>query len=463
MKKILCMVLTTLVAFSILAGCESSADSSEAPAKEDVSFETLVKNGDYAKAAELYKEKYAGNSNSENSAKNFLQDYLNEKRSNYAAGNISEQEFVDAYTTLEKLNKELSLINNLDTVFQQYTRIKKSKESYTQAIAFSDNGDLEKAIKAFSQVVKDDIENYDNAQARLKEATAFYLENAITNAEQLASAGNFDEAVAYIRSAEAVIGTVEELENCLSDLHTRKFESSIKSALSASDYLTVIRVYQEASTNSYVKISSDMSAKYSSSQTNYINDVFERAESAFGNNKDYSAAIQALREAISEVSEFDNMIAELEQRIEHYKEYVPIYITSLKCEQQSTFMRFDINEAVDVNGTRYDGSSTFLQSYDNGLEAHVIYNLNFKYTTLTGVLCRPYRTVSHSDFAYERVRIEIYGDDILLYKAPTITKNTYDPIRFAIDVSGVRNLRIVIVHGWDAMPLVYISEVMLQK
>ena len=467
MKKEICILLTVITMLIGLAGCGSSADS----------FENHVKNGDYIKAIEFYQKEFAGNSGSENTAKAFLQNYLEESWSNYVAGTITEQDFINAYTTLEKLDGELSLLSNLDKVYQQYTFIKKSKESYAQGIALIDSGSLEEAIEAFSYVLPDDVENYENAQVKQKEAITRYQENVITNAEQLADAGDFEEAVANVRAAEQVVGATTELEGCLSDLYTRKYEDSIEKAFSSSDYLAVIRVYTEALTNSYVVISSDMTSKYSSSQTTYLNAVFSKAGTAFGDNKNYTEAIQVLREAMSEANGIADLTSELELKLEYYKEYIPVYVTSLEYAEISKYMGIGSHqEATDVNGKKYDAETIIYQDYEStGFwsreeDVCVTYNLNFKYSTLTGVIYRPYSTVSRSDLYYDEAKVEIYGDDILLYKAPAVSKDTYDPITFTIDVSGVRNLRIVVEGSWYESdiwsaehPMICLAEVTLQK
>lgn len=472
MKKEICILLTVITMLTGLAGCGSSADS----------FENHVKNGDYVKAIEFYQKEFAGNSGSENTAKAFLQNYLEENWSNYVAGNIMEQDFIDAYTTLEKLDGELSLLSNLDKVYQQYTFIKKSKESYAQGIALIDSGNLEEAIEAFSYVLPDDVENYENAQVKQKEAITRYQENVITNAEQLADAGNFEEAVANVRAAEQVVGATTELESCLSDLYTRKYEDSIEKAFGSSDYLTVIRVYTEALTNSYVVISSDVTSKYSSSQTTYLNAVFSKAETAFGDNKNYTDAIQVLREAISEANGIADLTSELELKMEYYKEYIPVSLISLDYIQKAHYVSVGgaySNESRDVNGTWYDsstviyptGDSLASQQAQSDDEAYVLYNLNYKYSSLSGIIYRPYSSLSSEKEWQVNTVVKIYGDDVLLYEAPNITQETYDPIQFAIDITGVRNLKIVVRGVWSTSsfgmytryPKVCLAEVMLQK
>ena len=41
--------------------------------------------------------------------------------------------------------------------------------------------------------------------------------------------------------------------------------------------------------------------------------------------------------------------------------------------------------------------------------------------------------------------VKIYGDDVLLYEGPTITQNTYEEYKIHVNISGVRELKIVLL------------------
>ena len=382
MRKIFSMMLIVVILAATITGCGSSTDS----------FEEQVESGNYRKAIEIYNENIAGNSESENTAKSFLQDFLDKSWTDYVDGTIPDQEFVNRYTTIEKINDEIWVLYSLDQVYQQYLYIKESKENYSKAVEYTNEGNLVAAISAFSYVVSEDIENYNNAQDKLTEVVETYQEQIIANAKQLAEEDNFEEAVACINEAEYVVGYTTELESCLSDLYTQKCADSIDIAFNSGDYVTVIREYSDARYNSYIVISSDMTSKYSSSVTNYYDDVNKRAEEAFGANKDYSAAIRILQTAIAEVDTDENLISDLEQRIEYYQEYIPVYLTSLEYTQKARYISVGGaygNDSKDVNGVQYDANTVIyptggslnseVASYDD--EAYVLYNLNLKYST----------------------------------------------------------------------------------
>ena len=65
--------------------------------------------------------------------------------------------------------------------------------------------------------------------------------------------------------------------------------------------------------------------------------------------------------------------------------------------------------------------------------------------------------------------MEIYGDGVLLYASPDVTMDTYEPIAFSVDVSGVRELQMVFSGVWRKSleisyhPMVCATNLYLQK
>ena len=119
------------------------------------------------------------------------------------------------------------------------------------------------------------------------------------------------------------------------------------------------------------------------------------------------------------------------------------------------------------------GGSLNTQYASNDDEAAVSYDLKHNYSTLSGLIYRPYSSLS-CDFEWTPATVKIYGDDILLYESPSITQETYDTIEFTVDVTGVRNLKIVMrgvwgreTPGWvglvDYYPKACLTNLMLQK
>lgn len=474
MRKIFTVALASVILIFTMTACGSPSDS----------FETQIEQGNYGKAIEIYDAKISGNSEYENSARSFLQGYFEESWNNYKSGKLADQEFVNRYTTVEKVNDEVWALDDMDTVYRQYLSVKDSKDAYAKGTEYVSKGEFASAIDVFSQVISDDTENYDNAQNALSDAIEQYQEEMIDSATQLVAAGNFDEAVFCIREAENIVDDTEKLEACLSDLYTQKYTDSITAALEAGDHVAVIEEYAEASANDYVAISSDLTNKYSSSCMKYLEGIDQKTAAAFGSDKDYSSAINILQSAIAEVSVDASMVEALDERIAEYQAYIPVSLASLDYTQKGKYIeigRASSKEATDVNGNTYETDtvlcpaggyfhSDFATSDD---EAYILYNLNLGYSTMSGTVYRPYSSLSSTSEEWgSTISVKIYGDDVLLYEAPKVTQDTYDSYPFTLDVTGVRNLKIVMRGIWSKKvgfaeytrrPTVCMAEVMLQK
>lgn len=475
MKKTICLILAVLVLAAALTGCGNPTDS----------FEKLVKKGEYTKAVEMYGKKIAGNSETETSAYLFLQNYLDEGLRGYIDGTLSEQEFNTRYATVEKVNNGLWIIPNLDTTQQEYLYYKQSKDSFKKGMEYLNQGNLEAAINAFYYVVPEDVQNYTTAREKLDEALTTFKTQAIEKAGQLMQEGRFEEAAAYIYEAENMVGYSDELENCLSEIYTRQYSERIAAAYASGDLVTVMLEYRNASENGYVLLSNEMTEQYQSAHSDYVSAAAADAEAAFGGDKkDYSAAIRVLQLAEADVTFDESVIAELDAGIDFYQTYTPIYLTELEYTQIARYICVGDaygDDTKDVNGVKYDEATVICPAGDmlatevaeSDDEAYVLYNLNFEYSTLTGVLFRPYSSLSCASVWENPTIVRIYGDGALLYEAPNFTQETFDTIKVELDVTGVRNLKIVMrgvwtdTTGWpglyDRLPKVCFGEIMLQK
>ena len=312
-----------------------------------------------------------------------------------------------------------------------------------------------------------------------------YEDGVVRAAEALFAAGNSDAALAAVMDAESWLGETEKLEECLVKGFTAVYSAAVTERFAAGDHPGVLRAYREAVENGYAVIDSNMTDMAAKSRTAYLEAAAAKAAEAFGDDKDYEAALAALRTSLAEVSDLDDLVAGLEELSAGYREYIPVALTSLEYTQKTKYIgvggRRSFDDNKDANGKVYNketmicpiGGSLngeYAKSEDDG---YVIYNLNFRYTVLEGVIYMPYTALSSKGEWKEPTVVRIYGDDVLLYEAPVITKDSYDPIPFTVDVSGVRNLKIVMLGTWasntsnigiyDFNPKVCMAEVTVRK
>lgn len=514
---VLLLVLTTV----FFVGCGDPVEN----------FKSQVRASEYSKAIETYSENIRGNSAEENKCINFLEDYLNEYWTGYVEGKYSEENFENRYNTLKKINDQLGLIPELSDDYFEFTfnEVKSSKESFDRGVEFMEEGDYLSAMNAFSWVSYNDTENYDQAQEKYMEAQEAYEDAAIADAQALlddgsyeqavttieAAAnnigytndfssfvqqarevyedavladaqalldnGSYDQAVAAIEAAVSNIGYTDDFTDFVNQVRIDQYTSEMKTAQENGDHVQVITLYGDFKTKETIQPTAEMTGIYAASSTAFTDSVKSAAATAFGGDtvKDYEAAIQVLQEEIAKVPEDDDIVNGLSLLIEQYREYTPVPLTDLKYTSVSNLTDIYIGGQswlspygdkeeclVDVNGTVYDsGKTIFVRD-----EGYVEYNLNFQYSTFSGIVYRPYGSLSVTEAWSGITKVQIYGDGALLWEAPDYSSDVYESTPFSVNVSGVRTLRLELDGAWGDeynshynVSLIGIGEPMLQK
>lgn len=427
MKKIISILFVATLIFSF-AACGLTGIKN---------FESAVDSLDVDSAAAAYDEDIQGNNRREEKASKYVVSKFQELIDEYGAGNVSEEDvgaFTDFVNELEK-SSSFTASSEYHTLLNLYSDLQKSKECFNNAKNLMKSESYVETLDALSNVIEKDTENYSDAQALIKEAKEKLLAQASKIMQDYSENGNYIDAKNYMDS-----------------LNWDYFDSEEK----------------------------DLKDLLEKSKEKYISNTLASAEELF-NNKDCYGAIETLRVASgkSGLSDFD-------EKMEEYKTYLPISLSELEYTQLGKYLLVGGDNTpsdicLDVNETSYQGqmiiyptggslSTEVAQSED---EAYVTYYVNQKYSTLTGTIYRPYGSLKSPKEWNRPTVCKIYGDDVLLYEGPNITKGTYDPIDFSVDITGVRELKIVVMGVWttestwaglyDRYPKICISNLMLQK
>lgn len=403
-----------------LSGCNSNS-----------AFEKNVINGDYDKAITEYNDNLMGNISKENEARSFFSSYIAENYEKYKSGDLSEdkmQRIIDCYI---KIDKEINLLNeDLENIANEFSSIQISREYYNDAITAMKNENYKMVIEDLKNVDEADTLNYGYAQEMMSSAQERYFSEIIEESQKLISEDNYKKA----------------------------YECWIE----AYDFLQNYEGYQK---------------KCEEIKDAWIVYAINEAKIAFGEQKDYESAIETLQNITFNDKRIDSEIA-------YYQEYIPFYLTDLEYAQKASYIKvgtiLDVI-ATDVNKQVYNkdsifypsGGSLLSQTAEADEDSYILYYLDAQYTKLTGVIYRPYISISSTQDWTKETVVKIYGDDVLLYEAPNITKSTYDPINVDIEISGVRELKII-MRGvyteeggfpgiFERSPKVCLAEVMIQK
>ena len=132
------------------------------------------------------------------------------------------------------------------------------------------------------------------------------------------------------------------------------------------------------------------------------------------------------------------------------------------------------SDHTDVNGNVYDAETVILPWSVAGSESdsYVIYYLYGEYCSFDATLFRTYTSLSVLDENWpQSTTVKLYGDGVLLYEGPQITRGTYEQYSIHADVTGVRELKIVLLgigkvyetYWTDYEPLLGIANATIQK
>lgn len=424
MKRVFLITLTLTALILNLAGCGNHTEA----------FEQFVRDGNYTEAITLYQEKLMDDSESYAVCQEMIQTYLEEALTAYAQGDLSRIEMEEVLHTMEMLEDYLYLVDGLEESHTLYSDLRKSKSDFRKAEQYRESGELEKALEAYSSVLPEDTENYSAARENM-----------------------------------------EALQRQMEESH----RNAIIQAYENKDYPAVFQAYRDAERSPYDVITEDLTEIREAAVTEYLLLAEKQAKEAFGGSaKDYNAAMESLRVARAAVGEESDLLSQLEAMAEEYKAYIPVKLFELKPIQQQYTVAVGTYHSdiyTDISGNTYAEKSViyptdWAETNDKG---SVIYNLNYAFSTFTASIYRPYGYLSYPDeILPSRGAVRIYGDDVLLYEFLD-PGTTWEPFSIEVDVSGVRNLKIVVRGVWnrttaliapaDLQPRICLAEGVLQK
>ena len=135
-------VPTLIISYGLLllAGCTSTSDQ----------FEAFIKNGDYAKALDLYVSEIQGNSALEIDADDFLSSYLDEQWNGYLDGSVDNSSMEITFDIYQNLYNTIP-VEGLEQLVQDFQTTEQARSTYEEGIASLEQKDFVGAIQTLSR------------------------------------------------------------------------------------------------------------------------------------------------------------------------------------------------------------------------------------------------------------------------------------------------------------------------
>ena len=434
-----------------------------------------VKDGDADEANRLFREKIAGNSDKEFDLEDSLQAYIENLYEDLNSGKVSAADAQATLTTIYTL--EMSHSSYTQKILSKLDALTQSKRSYDDAMDAIAAENYLAAYQFLENVIAADT-NYETARTKQAEIINDGMRSLNREIDNAVAEKNFQKAIDLVNEAISLWGNNEFLAGMLDYLPEQWQISNIEEA----EQLRQAGKYSEAKEKAVEcclafgleEYPEEVSAELQRIDGEWWDAVVKEAETAFGSNKDYEAAIRVLQGSGLYGDNVDALIAQ-------YQTYAPILLKEFTPTRESDYMRVGApnqEDHTDVNGNVYDKAAvirprnrTIVDVAQSESDSYIVYYLFGEYCSFDAILYRTYASLSIPDEEWPQwTTAKIYGDDVLLYEGPQITPKTYEQYNIHIDITGVRELKIVLlgVAAEDGMystkyPLLAIADATIQK
>lgn len=311
---------------------------------------------------------------------------------------------------------------HLAKITKQIEALNGSRTAYELAQSYEDNGDYPEAIESYKDVIKDD-NNYGAAMEALDAVSEKYRNKILGEAEAEAAQKDYKTAIKKIDEGLSVLKD----DVSLTKQRTLYMTTYIDSAVEDIDKLIADGKYDEANAliteaSGFVGGNDLIESKKDDITSFIVNDYLSQAD-ALVKEKKYEDALFLLEKATNEMPAGADKFNE---KIKEINELKPTRLSDLKV--------IDSKNYEYTNGLFEDSFGyEYTEAHVTHGEAFVYYNLDKKYTTISGtfVAAENYGESGHILTA----TIEIYLDDALVKTIDKYTKST-GGIDFKLDVRG---------------------------
>lgn len=313
----------------------------------------------------------------------------------------------------------------IDTTWTRYQKAEKLRVDIIKArldeIRSSYEGD-QKYTEVISYV-KRKVPNLDiDAEIReqYEQAIEEYKASVLKKADELESAEDYSGAVRELETALQLIGSDAKLEERVHQLGKTEILKAVETYEASKEYDTAIELISDRIGD--YETDSEVVLAYNRCKDAFRDTTVQAAKNAY-TKEGFQAALSIVNNALMTMEDD----AELQTLAEYYRNLAPVKLSDLE-SYRTDGGEFQYEEVeTDCFGTEFFDNLT--------TEGSETYRISGKYTTLKGVLFS-----SASKSQEMRVGLKCWGDGVLLCEYNTTNFN--GPIKFSVDVSGIKDLKI---------------------
>lgn len=313
----------------------------------------------------------------------------------------------------------------IDTTWTRYQKAEKLRVDIIKArldeIRSSYEGD-QKYTEVISYV-KRKVPNLDiDAEIReqYEQAIEEYKASVLKKADELEDAEDYSGAVREVETALQLIGSDAKLEERVHQLGKTEILKAVETYEASKEYDTAIELISDRIAD--YETDSEVVLAYNRCKDAFRDATVQAAKNAY-TKEGFQAALSIVNNALMTLEDD----AELQTLAEYYRNLAPVKLSDLE-SYRTDGGEFQYEEVeTDCFGTEFFDNLT--------TEGSETYRISGKYTTLKGVLFS-----SASKSQEMRVGLKCWGDGVLLCEYNTTNFN--GPIKFSVDVSGIKDLKI---------------------
>ena len=313
----------------------------------------------------------------------------------------------------------------IDTTWTRYQKAEKLRVDIIKArldeIRSSYEGD-QKYTEVISYV-KRKVPNLDiDAEIReqYEQAIEEYKASVLKKADELEDAEDYSGAVREVETALQLIGSDAKLEERVHQLGKTEILKAVETYEASKEYDTAIELISDRIAD--YETDSEVVLAYNRCKDAFRDATVQAAKNAYA-NEGFQAALSIVNNALMTLEDD----SELQTLAEYYRNLAPVKLSDLE-SYRTDGGEFQYEEVeTDCFGTEFFDNLT--------TEGSETYRISGKYTTLKGVLFS-----SASKSQEMRVGLKCWGDGVLLCEYNTTNFN--GPIKFSVDVSGIKDLKI---------------------